>query len=98
MGGYPFRRQRPIDKYIADFVCLPLGLMIEIDGASHDGEKVLDDKKRDKELKKIGFTTLRFNDEDVLKHINGVKNKIEDWIKSNAKTLTSRPKVKSKKL
>src|SRR5690348_3380457 len=35
MLGYPFLRQRPIDKYIADFFCKELKLVIETDGTSH---------------------------------------------------------------
>jgi very-short-patch-repair endonuclease len=34
--GYQFLRQRPIDKYIVDFYCPALNLVIEIDGVSHD--------------------------------------------------------------
>ena len=30
-----FRRQRPIGKYIADFACLEVGLVIELDGGQH---------------------------------------------------------------
>lgn len=40
--GVPFRRQRPIDQYIADFVCLPLKLIIEVDGIN-----VFETKKSD---------------------------------------------------
>lgn len=39
LKGYQFRRQRPILKYIADFVCLELMLIIEIDGISHHWEE-----------------------------------------------------------
>ncbi|WP_367226975.1 endonuclease domain-containing protein [Mesorhizobium sp.] len=30
-----FRRQVPIGKYIADFVCFEAGLVVEIDGSQH---------------------------------------------------------------
>ena len=33
--GVPFRRERPIGRFIADFVCLPLKLIIEVDGVTH---------------------------------------------------------------
>ena len=33
--GYQFKRQRPILNYIADFVCLDLKLVIEVDGYTH---------------------------------------------------------------
>jgi very-short-patch-repair endonuclease len=81
MKGYPFRRQRPVLNYIADFMCKELNLIIEVDGISHDhAEQILHDKIRQQKLEKAGFTVLRFEDEDVLHHINQVKEKIEDWI------------------
>jgi len=33
--GYQFMRQKPINKYIVDFLCSKLKLIIEIDGESH---------------------------------------------------------------
>jgi very-short-patch-repair endonuclease len=35
MNGHRFLRQRPIDKYIADFICRKVKLIIEVDGYSH---------------------------------------------------------------
>jgi very-short-patch-repair endonuclease len=34
--GFRFRRQVPIGRYIADFVCHEAGLIVEIDGSQHD--------------------------------------------------------------
>lgn len=39
MLGYPFRRERPILKFIADFVCWELLLVIEVDGLTHQDEE-----------------------------------------------------------
>jgi very-short-patch-repair endonuclease len=36
MTGYKFRRQVPIGRYIADFVCHEARLIVEIDGGQHD--------------------------------------------------------------
>jgi very-short-patch-repair endonuclease len=33
--GVPFRRERSIGRFIADFVCLSLKLVIEVDGVTH---------------------------------------------------------------
>ena len=61
MRGYTFRRQRPVLNYIADFMCMPLMLIIEVDGSIHDLEEVkIRDLKREKELKAAGFTILRY--------------------------------------
>ena len=39
LKGYPFRRQRPVLNYIADFICMELMLVIEVDGITHHWEK-----------------------------------------------------------
>lgn len=77
MLGHPCRRQRPIDKYIADFLCLPLKLIIEADGYSHLlAENELKDVERQKNLEELGFTIIRFHDEEVLNSINQVREAI----------------------
>ena len=83
MMGYPFRRQRPIDNYIADFVCLQINLIIEVDGFTHDEEGDLKDKIRDEKLKELGFTTLRFSSWEVLNRIDLVAEVIGGWIVSH---------------
>lgn len=94
--GYQFRRQRPIGKYIVDFACLPLGLVIEVDGISHHDVKVFEkDEKRDAELLELGFFTLRFSSKDIFCDLDTVKANIEGWIEENASCLPSvRPKEK----
>jgi len=82
MMGYSFRRQRPIGNFIADFVCLPLNLIVEVDGFSHEEDGIRDDN-RDNELKELGFTTLRFSSWEVLNQIDEVANTIGEWIKEN---------------
>ena len=81
MGGYPFRRQRPILKYIADFVCFELMLIIETDGITHYAEdSQAKDNRRDKELREVGFTTLRFSDWEVLNRLTDDSEIISAWI------------------
>jgi len=84
MMGYPFRRQRPIGNYIVDFVCLPLGLIIEVDGYYHEDFHAKD-IIRDENLKEFGFTTLRFSSWEVLNRIDSVAEIIMRWIKENGK-------------
>ena len=81
LKGYPFRRQRPILKYIADFMSKDLKLVIEVDGASHHWQHVQDkDAQKDLDLTAAGFTVLRFTDEEVLDDIYGVIHTLENWI------------------
>lgn len=81
MVGFPFRRQRPIDKYIADFVCLPLKLIIEVDGITHTYPEVMaNDKVRQVKLESLGFKVIRFTDDEVLTGINSVFNVIHQEV------------------
>lgn len=63
--GFRFRRQKVIGKYIVDFYCPRLKLVIEIDGSSHDN-KYEYDKKRDEYLQHLGLTVLHLDNYDVL--------------------------------
>jgi len=79
--GVPFRRERPIGRFIADFVCLPLKLVIEVDGVTHLYEETqIKDAQKDKELKEMGFEILRFQDHVILNNINFVIGIIQDKI------------------
>jgi very-short-patch-repair endonuclease len=74
-GGYKFRRQQPIGKYIVDFVCLEKRLIIEVDGGQHS-EQVSYDLERSAWLEEQGFRVLRFWDNQVLKETEAVKEVI----------------------
>jgi very-short-patch-repair endonuclease len=72
-----FRRQRPIGSYFADFACLEIGLVIELDGGQHaEGAASSYDAKRESDMAALGFQTLRFWNNDVLTQIDGVLEKI----------------------
>ena len=79
--GYKFRRQHLIDDFIADFVCLRKGLVIEVDGKYHDEVKDYDDYRTDV-LKKHGFEIIRFKNEEVLGDLDNVLDRIKKRIKS----------------
>ena len=57
MEGHKFRRQKPIGKYIVDFVCHEKQLVIEVDGGQHSIDR---DTERDKWLNEQGYMVLRF--------------------------------------
>jgi very-short-patch-repair endonuclease len=79
MKGYTFRRERPVLNYIADFMCMELKLVIEVDGLTHQWEEtVIKDAKKDADLMAAGFTVLRFDDNDILTQLNKVIERIED--------------------
>jgi very-short-patch-repair endonuclease len=72
-----FRRQHPFGDYILDFVCLENKLVIEVDGGQH-GQQARYDESRTQELQAAGFCVLRFWNNEVLKEIESVKEKI--WL------------------
>jgi len=81
LKGYQFRRQRSVLKYIADFMCMELMLIIEVDGITHHWEDtIVKDKRKQADLEKAGFTILRFTDDEVLNNINAVHDFLENWI------------------
>ena len=63
--GFQFRRQAPLLGYYLDFVCFSRRLIVEVDGAFHEGQRRERDRVRDERLAAEGFTTLRYTNEDV---------------------------------
>jgi ATP-dependent DNA helicase RecQ len=75
IGGLKFRRQHPIGKYVVDFYCHNIGLVVEVDGMSHDG-KIIEDAERAKYLKEQGLRILRVTNEDVMRDLDAVTREI----------------------
>ena len=82
LEGLKFRRQHPVNIYIADFYCHKFKLMIELDGDYHNQEEQKQkDEVRTEVLRLNGLKIIRFKNEEVEQDINQVlttiKNKIE---------------------
>jgi very-short-patch-repair endonuclease len=77
-----FDRQRIIGNYIVDFYVKKLGLVIEIDGASHD-TKVEYDKAREDYLLSLGLKVYRIPVVEVLQNMKGVMRNLEEYIIEN---------------
>jgi very-short-patch-repair endonuclease len=73
--GRHFRRQVPIDKYIADFACHKSKLVVELDGGQH-GDAVAQDEERTQILMRHGFKVLRFWNSEVFESLEGVVDRI----------------------
>ncbi|WP_430913488.1 endonuclease domain-containing protein [Methylobacterium sp. sgz302541] len=75
--GSHFRRQVPIDSYVADFCCLSAKLVVELDGDQHGLDRALIyDAKRTRTLAVHGFRVLRFSNADVMTDIDTVLDTI----------------------
>ena len=71
MAGYRFRRQVPIGRYIADFVCHETRLIVKIDGGQHDRASP-QEAERSGFLQSEGYRILRFWNNEVLANLDGV--------------------------
>ncbi|MDP2982435.1 MAG: DUF559 domain-containing protein [Candidatus Latescibacter sp.] len=71
IDGFRFRNQHPIGRYIADFYCHDLKLIIEIDGGIHNECKEYDGN-RDGYLQAGGYTILLFTNNQVTSEIDSV--------------------------
>jgi adenine-specific DNA-methyltransferase len=71
LGGFKFRRQRPIGPYICDFVCLEASMVVELDGSQHVVQAPYD-ANRDAFLRSNGFRVLRFWNGDVLSQTDSI--------------------------
>lgn len=79
--GVKFRRQFSVQNYVLDFYSPEAKLAIEIDGDSHfNSQARIKDGDRDKELKKLGITTLRFTNAEVVKSLKGVFDRIQEKV------------------
>ena len=80
VGGYKFRRQHSIGKYIVDFFCYELMLAIELDGEVHAGlNGIARDMERDEELNKLGVTVLRYENRWVYEYPEVIKQDILEF-------------------
>ena len=70
-----FRRQHPIDRYIVDFFSSEYQLVIELDGDSHNDDFEYD-RRRQSVIEEHGYTVIRFDNDEVLKDLDGVLDTI----------------------
>jgi len=86
IGGFKFKRQYNIGKFIVDFYCDEIKLIIEIDGDIHAYQKE-EDKKRQLFLENRGLRIIRYTNNEVKTNLLGVLEdilrKCEELKKSN---------------
>ena len=89
MLGLEFRRQHPLGNYFADFVCIEIGLIVELDGGQHsEDQNVSYDEKRSAGLAAMGFRVLRFWNNEVLNETDAVMEKIFQTAQTLTPTLS----------
>jgi very-short-patch-repair endonuclease len=79
-AGFKFKRQEPLDFYIADFICFTRRLIIELDGGQH--AECASDERRDTYLKAQGFRIIRIWNNDLFTNEEGVAELIWSALQS----------------
>jgi very-short-patch-repair endonuclease len=75
LEGFKFRRQVPIDRYVADFACIEARLVVELDGGQHAAQEDYD-AARTLVLEQAGFEVLRFWNFQVMQELDGVPEEV----------------------
>ena len=80
--GVKFRRQHPIDRFIADFYCHEARLIVEVDGGYHLHHTQREhDENRSAEVALVyGLKVIRFTNEEIMTKTNEVVEKIKEEI------------------
>ena len=91
IDNFRFRRQRPIGKYIVDFICLDAKLIVELDGGQHAND-VTHDERRTAFLKSLGYRVLRFCNSEVVENLDGVLERLRgELLNANANPTLALP-------
>jgi len=79
-----FKPQHPIRKYIADFYCHKLKLVIEVDGEIHNSIEAKEyDNGRNHEMEELGIKVIRFTNDQINMNIEGVIKTISEYAFEN---------------
>ncbi len=73
--GVRFLRQRPVGRYVVDFLAPDASLAVEVDGRSHDGQGA-HDEARTASLEAQGLRVLRIPNDDILADLDAVVARI----------------------
>ena len=77
LNGLHFRRQQIVHGYFADFYCHQQELIVELDGSIHELQQEYDADRADY-LIGLGFRIIRFTNDEIMKNLKGVLQKIVD--------------------
>lgn len=81
LAGFKFRRQHVLGTCIVDFVCLPAGLVVEVDGDTHGSDEAeACDAKRTLTLERFGYNVIRFRNGEVMSNLDQVLETIMDHL------------------
>ncbi len=88
--GHKFTRQKPLGRFVADFYCSELLLIVEIDGGYHLNNKYHDDE-RDKYFSSLKIFTMRIKTYEILNSLDIVKSELLKIVKEREVLLNCSP-------
>ncbi len=71
VDGLKFRRQHPVGQFIVDFYCAERGLIVEVDGPTHDYTPE-EDAIRQQFIEAQGLAVMRVTNDDARNHLPDV--------------------------
>lgn len=92
--GFKFRRQDVIGRRIVDFFCPAKGLLIEVDGHTHDA--ATDVARDERMLRDFGFVTVRFSNEDVMRNLDGCLTRLQSVLEGRSERWSGRASLASR--
>jgi very-short-patch-repair endonuclease len=78
--GRHFRRQVPIEKYIADFACHYPKVVVELDGGQH-GDATSYYEARTKVINSHGYRLIRFWNNELFDGLEGVVDRVRHEVR-----------------
>ena len=83
LDGFKFRRQVPVGPFIADFACVGLKLIVEVDGATHaEDHEIVHDVRRTRFLEAQGWRVVRVLNTDIYESLDGVLSLLLDELQN----------------
>jgi very-short-patch-repair endonuclease len=71
--GFDSGGRSVLSGFVVDFACYEVRLIVEVDGATHSTEsEIARDERRDGLLRANGNSVLRFANDEVFHHLDGV--------------------------
>jgi very-short-patch-repair endonuclease len=85
LGGFHFRRQQIISRYIADFYCHAAALVVELDGEIHESQRERD-QARDAVIRDYDILVMRVKNQEVEENLQTVLKRIHAECVARTKT------------
>jgi very-short-patch-repair endonuclease len=92
--GFKFRRQDVIGYRIVDFFCPARGLVVEVDGHTHDAD--VDAARDARLLREVGFVTVRFTNDDVMRNLEGCLMRLQEVLEGTPERWSGRVRRNSR--